>query len=719
MTLIAARHTDRLADIKRYVEHGYLYFQDNVKRYHEFRRWVFQSSITSDDITLLKELQKPQIEFNILEAYISRLRGEFAKQEPSLSVRAADGVEQIDPKVIQAVEDHLRAIFNEGSNDNMEYDVYTDLLAGGFSVMKVFTEYANEMALNQNIKVRRVFDPTLCGFDPLARKSHKGDGRFAFELYPKSKDEAKKMGVDVSQMKFTRDLEGFNWSYKNDSEEIVLICDFYEKKKKKVKIVQLTTNETMTLDQYKAKIQQWNDEGHIEQPPQIKDQRTTELESIIRYRLVENKVLEVVETDFKHLPLIFVDGNSIMLRHDANGAAYQMTRPYVYHAKGIQRLKNFAGQCLANELENMVMHKFKVAKEAIPSEYKEAYINVQRASVLVYNGFKDDDPNVPLQPPMEIQRTPTPPEVTNTFRLTDEVTQLILGNFDADMAKATQTQTSGVAVQEAATMSNSAAMPYIVGFLKALNQAATIIVDLIPKYYTTPRTIPVKQSDGKQSFQIINAQGHPDSINTDYGLNALEVSVEAGVNFAVQKSRALMQIIELTQASPIFAQFMNVYGLETLLDNIEIRGIDQLKQEAVQFMQQMQKQQEAAQNQPNPDMLKVQLEHAKLQQKGQETQGKMALDAAKLKSDQMKIMADVKMSQDQAMNVLRQTETDRFDKEAELKLRIHEHNLNIHDHNREVHDQHHRHNLEEKQLEHEKEKAKHDAKKSNPKNNNG
>jgi len=45
-----------------------------------------------------------------------------------------------------------------------------------------------------------------------------------------------------------------------------------------------------------------------------------------------------------------------------------MTRPYVYHAKGAQKLKNFAGITLANEMENIVQHKFMIAKEALPKE---------------------------------------------------------------------------------------------------------------------------------------------------------------------------------------------------------------------------------------------------------------------------------------------------------------------------------------------------------------
>ena len=48
-----------------------------------------------------------QLEFNILEAYVSRLLGEFSKQEPSIEV-SAENPENADPQTIEVVEQHMR-----------------------------------------------------------------------------------------------------------------------------------------------------------------------------------------------------------------------------------------------------------------------------------------------------------------------------------------------------------------------------------------------------------------------------------------------------------------------------------------------------------------------------------------------------------------------------------------------------------------------------------
>lgn len=644
---IAKKYQDELPRLKKCVQSTYSYFQPNYKRFNEFRRFVFDSSLTDDDKMVLDALKKPKIEFNIGEAYISRLRGEFSKQQPSIIVTADDGA-KVSSDVIDLVQSHLRHALFEANTNGCEYNVYTDILSGGFSAIKVWTEYAHPMAFHQVIKFDRVYDPTLVGFDPLARQPHKGDGRFCFELFPKSREEFEQEypNIDLRGIDFTRNVEGFNWSYSNNQEDILLLCDFYEKKKKRKKIVQLVNDHVMTMDDYEAFLEQWQASGIIEQAPGIKGKpRWTEIETVCRYRFVETKLLEYVETSFTSLPIVFVDGNSVLIRQGTNqGSFIQMTRPYIYHLKGLQQLKNFAGQTLANELENLVQHKFKVAKESLPDEqaYLDAYTNIQIANTLIYKAFKDNDPKQQVPPPMEIQRVPPPSEVISTFTLVDQMAQSILGSYDASLG-INDNQLSGTAIVEGATQSNSAAMPYIVGFLQGLSQVAKIYVELLPKYYVTPRSIPIIDKEGERSYKEINGKGQPSIF---YEENVLSVKVEAGVNFAVQKARSLAQIETLSQAMPIFGQFMNAKGLKVLIDNLEIYGVEHLKELADQFMQEMaqdkqqQQQMQQQQMQNNPAMLKIKNDQMKIQLDAQQNQAENQLEAAKIAIDKQNSDSD-------------------------------------------------------------------------------
>lgn len=684
---VAKRYEDQLSRIKETVKKSHDYFKPNYDRYNEFRRFVFESSLKSEEITLLMTLSKPQLEFNVLEAYISRLLGEFSKQEPDIEV-SADDQNNADPVTIKVLEQHLRHLSSDSNNHHTKYEVYKDLLSGGFSVFKVTTDYANPMSFNQVIKIERAYDPTLCGWDQLAQYSHKGDGRFCFELCPMAKEDFEKEypNVSIDELNYRRDFAGFNWSYLNDSTQFLIICDYYEKKKKEAKIVLLNNGKTVKYEKYKEMLDQWSD---FQAPPAIVGEpRKTILETIVRYRLIENKVLSYEETDFSHFPLVFVDGHSVMIKTPKNGNVRQVTRPYVYHAKSAQRLKNFAGIALANEIENIVQHKFIIKKEALPKEedYLQAIKDVQKPSNIIVNAYYEENPDQPIPEPIrEIAKVPAPPEITSAFTGTDSMIQNILGSYDASLG-INNNQLSGIAIVEAATQSNAAAMPYVVGYLQGYQRAVEIYVDLMPKYYKLPRTIPIMDEEGRKSFVKINGK---DGVNMFFDANELNVLVKAGASFQVQKSRTIMMIKEMMGMSPLFAQFIAEKGLNFVLDNMEGKGIDQLKamvdgwlQELQQQKQmQMQKAQQEMQN--NPAIMKQQLEMAKLQQKGQLDQSKLMLDVAKLRADQEKVLADLQQAKESHAVQIVKANTEKFAKEVDLAIKhidvSHKHKMDVHD----------------------------------------
>ena len=665
---VAKRYQDDLARIKKRVRNAHDYFKDNYDRYNEFRRFVFDSSLKEDEITLLMTMNRPQLEFNVLEAYISRLLGEFSKQEPDIAVNAFDE-DQADPITIKVVEQHLKHVFMDNNNQHLRYEVYKDLLSGGFSTIKVFTDYEHPMSMNQTIKIERC-EPTLCGFDKLARFSHKGDGQFAFQLFPRDYDEFQEEHPDIpiNKMSFRRDFAGFNWSYQNADNKIIVVADYYEKKKREETIVQVRDMGVMTMRKYRKMLDEWND---ITQPPgTMGKSRKTMIDTIDRYRLVENQVIEFEQTDFTHLPIVFIDGHSLMIKTPKNGNIRQVTRPYVYHAKGAQRLKNYAGIALANEIENTVQHKFMVAKEALPKEeeFLDAYKNTQKESVLVYNSVHESNPELPIANPIrEIQRVPCPPEIAQAFTGADSLIQNVLGSYDASLG-INDNQLSGVAIVEAASQSNATAMPYIVGCLQGFQRVAEIYVDLMPKYFTTPRTLPILDEKGKRHFVKIN---QPNGMPMDFDTNSLNVVLKAGASFQVQKTRTIGMVKEIMGMSPLFGQFMAEKGLNFILDNMEGKGIEQLKDLTEEWLQEYQKEKQQAlqAQQQNPAAMKAQMDMKKMEMQAQQNQQKNMIDMAKLQAEQQKLQANLHLGKQDATVALIKAQTERFAKQTDLDIK--------------------------------------------------
>lgn len=677
---VAQRYQDRLPKIKNRVRNAHDYFKENYDRFNEFVRFVFESNLTGDEVTLLQTMNRPQLEFNTLEARVSRLLGEFSKQEPDITV-TADDEQKADWLTMKVVEQHLRHVLLDIANEHTRYQVYKDLLAGGFSVIKVYTDYANSMSMDQVIKFSRA-EPTLSVFDKLARMSHKGDGMFCAELFPKSKEDFEEEFPDTptNTLSFRRDFAGFNWSYINDNSSIILVADYYEKVKREQTIVNVRDDENpsgkvMTIQAYHKLLDEWDD---ITVPPvQIGKSRKTMIDRIDRYRVIDNQVLEYEQTDYTMLPLVFVDGSSVMVKTPKNGNVRQVCRPYVYNAKGAQRLKNFAGIALANEIENSTQAKLMVAKEALPKEEDllQSYKNPQQANIYVFNSVHESNPEMPISNPIrEVQRMPAPPEIVQAFTGTDSLMEQALGSYDASLG-INNNQLSGVAIVEGATQSNSAAMPYVVGFMQGLQRAAQIYVDLLPKYYATPRTIPILDEEGQRNFVKINTE---DGMPFDFDTNALNVVVKAGASFQVQKSRTIMMVKEMMGMSPQFADFIATKGLNFVLDNMEGKGIEQLKSMVDQWQQEqeqmkqkaMQMQEQEMQN--NPAMVKLKVDTMKIQQEGEKAKAQHVVDMEKIAVEREKIAVDKIMNEQQTTLGLVKAKTEMAVHRADRDMKHHD-----------------------------------------------
>jgi hypothetical protein len=652
--------------IRNNIENASDYFLQNNRNFHKFKRFIYKSNLTNTEVNDLAKIDKPDLQFNVLEAYVSRLKGEFSKQEPSINVSPLN--ESISPLLVEVVQAHIAYLLKEANSDKFQTRAYDDCLSGGFSVFEVWTEYKNKKSLQQNLRVGKLPDPTLAIFDPLARASHKGDGNFCAKFYPLAKEQFEKEypGIDINTIPKVNALgTGFRWVYESVKQKIIMVCDYYEKVEKKYEIVMLSSGQEMSTSEYNKMVNNWSD---IKQPPVIVNRRKSFSYDIVRYKIVGDQLLEKPEkTDFEELPLVFVDGNSTMICDTENSMARQFTRPYFYQAIDAQRFKNFAGQTLASEISNMVSAKFLVEANSIPANQAQFWANPSRVTALVYNS-RDLNGNE-LPPPSAIPRSPIPAEIYQAFEGSDRAIQGILGSYDASVGK-TEKDLSGRALIESASQSNAAAMPYIYNFMAAIEQVGRILLNLIPKYYVTPRTIPILLGDGKREYVEINKDiPSLPSLMMDFDPDDLNLTVEASANFRVQQSQDLETLISLSQINPKLGQFMADEGLPFILRNVDVKGIDELRQKFQEWSQEKQSQP------PQPDpMIALKQQSLSLQQQKQSQDYQLKMlemqqNEKELEEARLRLILDASQSSAGHKVQLTKAETERQAKAAEFLMK--------------------------------------------------
>ncbi|WP_339050679.1 hypothetical protein [Rickettsiella endosymbiont of Xylota segnis] len=112
------------------------------------------------------------------------------------------------------------------------------------------------------------------------------------------------------------------------------------------------------------------------------------------------------------------------------------------------------------------------------------------------------------------------------------------------------------------------------------------------------------------------------------------------------------------------------------MDNLEIRGIDQLKSQTKAFVEQIKQQQQQQMNQPNPLQEKINLEKTKLAAELQHNQlqhthktMELGLTKESIDTNRMKLMADVQMAHNHNLVQLEKAQTERLAKEIEWAMK--------------------------------------------------
>lgn len=663
-----------LKKFQKNVQNSFEYFRSNYERYIEFRNFTFNSTLSEDDISVLQEQMKPQLQFNIIKPFLDRQLGEFALQEPSFEVKNTDP-NAISPDVVEIVQGYIEYNFNVNNRYNTQYDTFKETISGGFSVYKIYLEYEHERSFNQNICFKKVADPTMVGFDPMATESHKGDGEYCFEIYPMKLDHFERLyGKKYTKdMSFKNNFKEFGWSYESkNGEKVVLVCEYYYKVYEKTKLYLLLDGSTKTQEEYDQFLIEWTEINPLMPPPGIVGTpRETTFTKIQQCIFCETGIIQKKDTLFDHLPFIFSDCDSVMLRNSLTSAAYQHTLPMLYHAAGTQKLKNYAGNTLANELENMPQQKLMIPIESVLPQYIDALTKPQLPNVIMYSHFYKNDPTKVIAPPTPLPRVPAPPEIMQTFQMCDSLVQNVLGSYDAAIG-ISGNQVSGSAMSQGAQISNSVARPAHVNYLKALNRIAEIYIHLIPKIHKLPRTLPIVTKRGEQSYVGINGQ---DQVALDYDPNLLKINIEAGVSFEVQRERSFSMLSNLMQISPVLNELIGTSqsGIEMLLDNIDIRNIDRLKEDCKEFLE-MKKAQAAQQSQMmqaqiQSQIMPLQIKKEEIELRAAEKQADNQVKASQLevekqradterllalmqvdKEDDDKLLARMRLQQEEARN---------------------------------------------------------------------
>jgi hypothetical protein len=492
------------------------------------------------DLKSRAEDGRPCLTINRIPQFVRQIANDIRQNRPAIKVSPVDNKADIETaRVLQGMIRHIEY----SSNADTAYDTASDFAArSGFGYFRIITGYADPMAFDQDIMIKRIPDPMVVHFDPASREPDGSDATYAFieELIPISAFKAEYPDSEISTSSDFAALEAASDDWITKAH--VRVVEYFTKEYRDATIVRLSDGSVVEAEDLPLIA-----DAMSGQDIRVVDERPTKIPVIKWFKLNGCDVLERTEFPGQFIPIIPVYGEEIIID------GKRVLSGVVRHAMDSQRAYNYM---VSSEMEQIALAPrapFIGAKgqfETFEKQWRLA--NKKNVPFLEYNA------KVGAQvygPPQRNAFEPAVQAITQGRQLAAEDLKATTGIYDAALGARSNEQ-SGVAIQRRANQAQTSNFHFADNLSKSIRHAGRILVSIIPKIYDTARAIRILGEDGSEDIVTINAMFEKDGRKEHYRLGAgrYDVTVSSGPSFETKRQEAVESMMALVQSYPPLMQ---------------------------------------------------------------------------------------------------------------------------------------------------------------------
>ena len=569
---------------------------------------------------------RPCLTINRLPAFIRQVVNDARQNKPAIKVHPAD--DSADPETAEIFNGLIRNI-EVTSDADVAFDTALEsAVTGGFGYFRVNTRYSDEDTFDQDLVIERIANPFSVFGDPFSTAADSSDWNNAFIVETMSKESFERKYKGSEAVDWSADgYVGLGMPWLN--EEQVMVCEWWTREEVRKQIVQVSNGEVVDLKVFEANADQFAELGLevIGEPRDVRGHK------VVQRCMTGGEILTTIDWPGKYIPIIPVYGDEV------NVEGKRFFRSMVRDAKDPQRMFNYWRTASTELVALAPKTPFIGPKGAFVTDFEKwATANVSSHAYIEYDGNQ-----APVRQPFAGVPAGALQEALNA---SDDI-KAIVGLHDASLG-ARSNETSGVAIMARQREGDVSTFHFIDNLARAIRHAGRVLIDLIPKVYSTDRVIrtlgPQEEPEtvriGQEAGEMENQRGE---IIRIYSLNAgkYDLTVQTGPSFTTRRQEAAAQMQELFRAYPPAAEVIGDLFVKAqdwpMADEIaeRLKGL---------FDQRFGGQQQGAPQQPPVDpaqMAKVSLDQQKLQADSALEQEKLRIDAFDADTQRMKVVHDI------------------------------------------------------------------------------
>ncbi len=514
--------------------------------------------------------QRPCLTVNHTDVACQRLENQLRQQRPRIKVHPT-GDTTIDKA--KRVNGLTRAIETR-SNASVAYDAGVSMAKDiGWGYWRINTEYEDARSFNQELLIKPIFNPFTVYMDPSAVMPAGEDQGWCLISETMKRQEYKRRypnaaNVDYSFVEAPGD-HVLDWESRTD----VRLAEYFRKFEKRDTLIQLSDG-SLWLESDLSK--KGPEIAAVLQAMQlsVNNHRTTYTCQIEWYRLNGRKVVDRRMLPGKYIPIIRCQGN----RLDLNGKI--LRKGMIENLKDPARMYNYWDTAFTERLALSPKAPWVAAEGTTEGHPEWNDANRRSYSTLVYKPALGPDGATALPPPT---RQP-PAQIESGFMeamdRAERDLMTVAGVPADDPAIRARIVSGDKHLQRRQGMQDLTHFQYYDNQTYAIMWTGIVLLDLIPHYYDTQRTLRIIGEDGVPQLVTVNERDENGQVKPDSNLKvgSYDVVMDTGPGYATKREEAAENMLQLL-GTPL-GEVVVATGPDIVLRNMDFHGADELADRA-------------------------------------------------------------------------------------------------------------------------------------------
>ena len=512
------------------------------------------------------EQRRPILTINRIPQYTRQVTGDIRLNKPSIKVRPVD--DGADKDTAELFTGLIRNI----EQQSMASSVYTtgadNAATCGQGAWRIVTEYADDDAFEQDIRIKRIRNPFAVVWDPDSQEPTREDAKYCFVLQPYQMEDFKQRWPNASLTDFETD-QPEDWVNDWRDGEQIIVAEYWCKKSVKKRLAALPDGRVLDVTDLPelevAQMQQLQDalaaeRGEPSAPIRFRDVDTVRIEQ----HFVNGA--EVLEEPYiwpgRYIPVVPCLGEEV------NVADRVIRHGLVRFLKDPQRLYNYDRSAAVETISLAPKAPFVASIKQVKG-FEDVWdtANTENHSYLPYN-----PDSAAGGPPQRQPAAQVPAALVQDATIAAEDMSAVTGIYPASLGQQSN-ETSGKAILARERQGDIGTFVYIDNLAIAIAYTGKQLVDLIPRIYDSERVIRILGEDDSEDLVTVN-QFDPISgkMLNDLTIGKYDVAVQTGPSFSTKRQEAADSILQFMQTMPQAAQIV----MHKLVKNLDWPGADDI-----------------------------------------------------------------------------------------------------------------------------------------------